>query len=120
MSLTLKVATATTIALTKARNLVNGLVFQKVGTSFVDLTQATITQNVTKAGQAKSRFVIKRPFNYVKGADTLVGYNYLTVEVTVDPNSPLSAAGELTWLGQSMCADVGFNDLVQNRTNSFV
>lgn len=119
MSLTLKIATATTIVMSKARSLVNGLVYQKVGTSFVDLTQCTITQNTNKQGVAKSRFVIKRPFTYVKGADTLIGYNYLSVETTVDPNSPLTAAGELTWLGQSMCADAGFNDLVQNRSNSF-
>lgn len=119
MSLTLKIATATTIVLSKARSLVNGTVFQKVGTSFIDLTSCTITQNVSRDGKAKSRFVIRRPFTYVKGADTLVGYNYLTVEATVDPNSPLTAASELTWLGQSVCADAGFNELVQNRSNNF-
>lgn len=119
MSLTLKIASATTVVLSKARSLVNGVVFQKVGTSFVDLTSVTATQNVSKDQKARSRFVIKRPFTYVKGADTMIGYNYLTVETTVDANSPLSAAGELAWLGQSLCADSSFNELVQNRNNTF-
>lgn len=118
MSLTLKIATATTIVLTKAKNLTNGLIFQKVGASFSDVTQVTMTQNIGNSGTAKSRFVVKLPYTAVVKGVTVSDFAFLTVETTVPQDCPLSIAGELAWLGQSLCADTSFNDLVSSRVFS--
>lgn len=120
MSITLKTATATTIALTKAKNLTNGLVFQKVGTSFSDVYQLTMTQNIGNTGTAKSKFVIKVPYTAVINGVTVSNFAYLTVETTVPQDCPLSVAGQLTWLAQSTSADASFNDLVSSRVFSAV
>lgn len=120
MSLTLKIATATTIVLSKAKSLMNGLIFQKVGTSFSDVTQVTMTQNIGNTGTAKSRFVIKLPYTAVVNGVNVSDFAYLTVEATVPQSCPLATAGQLTWLGQSLCADTSFNDLVANRVFSAV
>lgn len=118
MSLTLKIATATTIVLTKARSLMNGTVMQKVGTSFTDVTSVTATQNVGKTGTAKTRVVIRRPFSTVIDGVTVTDYCYYELSSTVPAICPLANAAEGPWLMQSMAADPAFADLVVNRVNS--
>lgn len=119
MSLTLKIASATTLVLTKARSLVNGSVFQKVGTSFTDLTTVTATQNVGKSGTAKTRLVIKRPFSTVINGVTVSDFCYYSIEASIPAICPLANANEGPWLLQSLAADAAFTDLVVNRVNSF-
>lgn len=119
MSLTLKIATATTIVLSKARSLFNGIVLQKVGTSFADTTVVTALQNVGKDGTARTRFVIKRPYTVTNNGVSVVRYMHVAIETTCPEDCPLTTAGEATWLAQSLAADAAFNDLVQNRVNSF-
>lgn len=118
MSITLKIASATTLIVTKAKAIANGLIFQKVGTSFSDLTQYTMTQNVGSSGTAKSRFVVKLPYTTVANGVTINDFCYATIETTVPQSCPIATAGQLTWLVQSAAADSSFNDLVANRVFS--
>lgn len=111
MSITLKIASATTLILTKARTLVNGLVFQNLGTTYNGSSKYSMTQNVNGRGVAKTRFNFARPFTNAAGE---VKYNYITIEVQVQPDSPVAAAGELPWLAQTMASDVSFTDAVVN------
>lgn len=109
MSITLKVASATNLVLTKARTLVNGLVFQNLGTTYAGSTKYSMTQNVNGRSVAKTRFNLARPFTNAAGD---VKYNYITIEVQVQPDSPITAAGELPWLAQTMASDASFTDAV--------
>ena len=111
MSITLKVASATNLVLTKARTLVNGLVFQALGTTYAGSTKYSMTQNVNAKGVAKSRFNCARPFTNALGE---VKYNYITIEVQVQPDTPIASAGELPWLAQTMASDASFTDVVVN------
>lgn len=119
MSLVLKIATATNVTLLKARSLLNGVVMQLVGTSFLDVTSMTATQNVGKTGTAKSRFVIKRPYTVAVNGENVTDAMHISIEVSVPETCPLTTSGEATWLAQSLAASTEFNALVQNRTNSF-
>lgn len=119
MSLTLKIASATTIVLNKARTLFNGIVFQKPGTSFADATTMVATQTTGKTGTAKSRFVVKRPYSNTINGEVINDFMHVAIEVTVPESCPLSTSGEAAWLAQSLAADASFNELVQNRSNTF-
>lgn len=119
MSLTLKVATATTIALSKARALANGVVMQLVGASFLDVTTMTATQNVGQTGTAKSRFTVKRPYTTTVNGVNVSDNMHIVIEVTVPETCPLTTSGEATWLAQSLAASTEFNALVQSRSNTF-
>ena len=116
MSITLKVATATTIVLTKAKTLVNGILWQLVGPNYMLTTRYRMTQNIGKTGTAKTRCVIELPFSYVD-VDGLTKYDkgYFALEATVPQTMPVSEAGKGTWLLQSAAADATFNDAVANR-----
>lgn len=109
MSITLKIATATNLVLTKARTLVNGFVFQNLGTTYEGSTKYSMTQNVNGKSVTKTRFNLARPFTNAAGE---VKYNYVTIEVQVQPDSSIAAAGELPWLAQTMASDVSFTDAV--------
>lgn len=117
MSLTLKVATATTIVLTKARNLTNGVLFQLVGTSFAMTTTYRMTQAVGKTGTAKTRGVISFPYSYI-GSDglTRIEAAYAEWGTTVPITMPITEAQKLPWLLQSSTADQSCTDLVANRS----
>lgn len=116
MSLTLKIATATTIVLTKAKTLANGVLFQLIGTSYLLTTKYRLTQNIGKTGTAKTRVVIELPYSYVD-TDGLTKYDsgYFSIEATVPRTMPVSEAGKGAWLVQSAAADASFNDAVANR-----
>lgn len=118
MSLTLKIATATTIVLSKARQLTNGLVFQKVGTGFNDITTCTMIQNVSKSNTAKTRYVIKRPYTTTINGEPVSDAVHVTIEVTCPESCPTATAAEVTWLAQSAAADPSFNDLIVSRSFS--
>ena len=117
MSLTLKVATATTIVLTKARVLANGVLFQLVGSSYAMTTTYRMTQNVGKTGTAKSRGVISLPYSYV-GTDGLTHIDMAYAEwgTTVPNTMPITEAQKLPWLLQSSAADQSCTDLVASRS----
>lgn len=116
MSITLKVASATTIVLTKAKTLANGILWQLIGANFVLTTRYRMTQNIGKTGTAKTRCVIELPYSYVD-VDGLTKYDkgYFVLEATVPQTMPISEAGKGTWLLQSAAADPTFNDAVANR-----
>lgn len=117
MSLTLKVATATTIVLTKARTLANGVVFQLVGSSFAMTTTYRMTQTVGKTGTAKSRGVISYPYTYLDSAGlSRIDAMYASWETTVPNTAPIAEAQKLPWLLQSSTADQSCTDLVANRS----
>lgn len=117
MSLTLKVAAATTIVLTKARQLANGTLFQLVGASYAQTTTYRMTQNVGKTGTAKSRGVITLPYSFV-GHDglTRIEAGYAEWGTTVPSTMPITEAQKLPWLLQSSTADQSCTDLVANRS----
>lgn len=115
MSITLKIASATNLVLSKAKTLVNGFVFQNLGTTYQGSTKYSVTQSVNGKSVTKTRFNLARPFTNAAGE---VKYNFITIEVQVQPDSSVSAAGELPWLAQTMASDASFTDAVVN--NSFV
>lgn len=117
MSLTLKVATATTIVLTKARQLANGVLFQLVGASYAQTVTYRMTQNVGKTGTAKSRGVVTFPYSFV-GADglTRIDAGYAEWGTTVPNTMPVTEALKLPWLLQSSAADQSCTDLVAYRS----
>lgn len=117
MSLTLKVASATTIVLTKAKSLANGVIFQLVGNSYAMTTTYRMTQNIGKTGTAKSRGVIAFPYSYT-GTDGLqhIDAGYAEWGTTVPNTMPITEATKLPWLLQSSAADQSCTDLVANRS----
>lgn len=116
MSITLKIASATTIVLTKAKTLVNGVLWQLIGSNYMLTTRYRLTQNIGKTGTAKTRCVIELPYSYVD-VDGLTKYDkgYFSIEATVPQTMPVTEASKGTWLVQSAAADVSFNDAVANR-----
>lgn len=93
MSLTLKVADAATIVLTKAKSLTNGVIFQVVGSSFAMTTTYRMTQNIGKTGTAKSRGVVAYPYTYT-GTDGLqhIDAGYAEWGTTVPNTMPITEA----------------------------
>lgn len=116
MSITLKIASATNVVVTKAREIVNGFAFQKVGTSYKDATILNATQNVGKTGTAKTRWAVKRPFTYV-GSDGLTKTElvHVTVEVTIPEVTPFVTVDEVPYLVQSIGAEPQFLAHVRDR-----
>lgn len=118
MSLTLKTASATTVALTLAQRLANGSIFQKIGSSFLDVLKLTLTQNVNSSNTCKTRVVMKVPYSYTLGTTTYNDFANWTIEVSVKETCPQTVAQQIPWLIQSYAADPTFNDLIANRANT--
>lgn len=115
MSLSLLSASGVSLVLTRAKLLLNGLIFQKVGANFADSYQLTMTQNVGKTNTAKSRFAVKVPYTALVNGVTISDFAYVTVETTVPQDCPLTVASQLSWIVRSLAADTSFEDLVKNR-----
>lgn len=116
MSITLKVASATPIVLTKAKTLANGILWQLIGANYMLTTRYRMTQNIGATGTAKTRCVIEVPYSYVDvDGLTKYGSGFFSIEATVPRTMPQSEASKGTWLVQSAAADVTFNDAVANR-----
>lgn len=115
MSLTLKIALATNLVLTKAQALANGTIFQKVNTSYLDSYRVTMTQSIGKTNTAKSSVKMKIPFSYVLNGVTYNDFCYAEISATVPETCPVAVSGQIPWLIQSMGADTSYNDLVVNR-----
>lgn len=118
MSLTLKTASATTVVLTFAQRLVNGSVFQKIGTSFMDVLKLTATQTVNSENTAKTRVVMKVPYSYTLGTTTYNEFVPLSIEVSVRETCPQTVAQQIPWLIQSYAADPSFADLIVSRAHT--
>lgn len=116
MSITLKTASATTIVLTKAKNLANGILWHLIGASYMLTTRYRMTQNIGQTGTAKTRSVISLPYSYVD-VDGLTKYDtgYFTIEATVPASMPQAEVTKLWWLGQSAAADTTMQDLIVSR-----
>lgn len=116
MSITLKVASATTIVLTKAKTLANGILWQLIGSNYMLTTRYRMTQNIGATGTAKTRCVIELPYSYVDvDGLTKYGSGFFTLEATVPKTMPVSEAQKGPWLLQSAAADVTFSDAVASR-----
>lgn len=118
MSLTLKTASATTVVLTLANRLMNGYVFQKIGTSFMDVLKLTQTQNINSANTAKSRVVIKIPYNYTVGTETFIDFVPVSIEMSIKETCPQTVTAQIPWLVQSYAADQSFADLCNSRSHT--
>lgn len=116
MSITLKIDSATTIVLTKAKNLANGILYHLIGASYALTTRYRMTQNIGQTGTAKTRCVVSLPYSYVD-VDGLTKYDtgYFSFETTVPATMPQSEVTKLWWLGQSAVADPTTQDLVISR-----
>lgn len=120
MSLTLKVATATTVVFTKAKALANGMLMQVIGASYALTARLKATQTIGNTGTARSRCTLVWPYQYTNAAG-LAAYDniYITVEATVPATAPQSEVAKAPWLAQSLTADTAFTDLVVNRAITF-
>jgi len=120
MSLTLKVATATTVVFTKAKTLANGMLMQLIGASYALTSRMKATQTIGETGTARSRCTITWPYQYTNAAG-LAAYDniYVTVETTVPATAPQTEVAKAPWLAQSLAADQSFTDLVVSRAITF-
>lgn len=120
MSLTLKVATATTVVFTKAKTLANGMLMQFIGASYALTARMKATQNVGDTGTSKSRCTITWPYQYTNAAG-LPAYDnmYVSVEFTVPATAPQTEVAKLPWLAQSLAADTAVTDMVVSRAITF-
>lgn len=116
MSITLKTASATTIVLTKAKTLANGILWHLIGASYALTTRYRMTQNIGQTGTAKNRCVVSLPYSYVD-VDGLTKYDvgYFTIESTLPATMPQTEVTKLWWLGQSSVADATMQDLMVSR-----
>lgn len=116
MAITLKIAAATSLVLNRARQIVNGWAFQKIGNSFKDATICNATQSVGKTGTAKTRWAIRRPYTYTNAAGVVVSKTmFVNIEVTTDEDCPLTVVDEVPHLVQSVGAEPQFLAHVRDR-----
>lgn len=116
MSITLKVASATSLVLSRARQIANGFAFQKLGTSFKDATICNATQSIGKTGTGRTRWAIRRPYTYVNAdGKTVAKMMYVNIEVTVDEDCPFTVVDEVPHLVQSVGAEPQFLAHVRDR-----
>lgn len=120
MSLTLKVATATTVVFTKAKTLANGMLMQLIGASYALTARLKATQTIGNTGTARSRCTLAWPYQYTNAAG-LAAYDniYITVETTVPATAPQTEVAKAPWLAQSLTADPTFMDLIVNRAITY-
>lgn len=116
MSLTLKVASATTVVFTKAKSLANGILMQLIGTNYALTSRVKMTQNIGQTGTAKSLVTIAWPYQYTN-ANGLAAYDtiYYTISATIPATAPQTEVTKGPWLVQSAAADQSFTDLVVSR-----
>lgn len=119
MSITLKTAAATTIILTKARALADGMVMQKIGTSFRDAYNLTARSFKSKGGHARTKHTIRVPYSTTIDQATTVGEIFLTVETSIPADAPLTKISELAFLGESLCASAEFKAAVNEQAVTY-
>lgn len=119
MSLTLKTTAALTIVFTKARALVDGMVMQKIGTSFRDTYLLTARSFRSKGGHARTKTTIRVPFSVTVDQTTEVGEIFLTVETSAPQNAPLAKIQELSYLCESLAASAEFKALINEQAVNF-
>lgn len=116
MSITVKIAAATSLVLNRARQITNGFAFQKLGTSFKDATIVNTTQSVGKTGTAKTRWAIRRPYTYVNAdGKTVAKLLFINIEVTAEEDCPFTVVDEVPHLVQSVGAEPQFLSHVRDR-----
>lgn len=116
MSITLNVAAATTIVLSKVKNITNGKVFQFLGSSFAMATRLTTTLNVGKTGTAKARGVIALPYTPVGNTTGVIKYGYVDITYTVPVDMPITEANKLPFLGSSLGNHLVLSEMVNTRS----
>jgi hypothetical protein len=119
MSISLKIAAATTIVFTKARALADGMVMQKIGSSFRDSYNLTARCFRSKGGHTRSKTTVRVPFSVTVDQSTEVGEIFLTIETSAPSNAPLSKIQELPYLVESLGASAEFQALVNEQSVTF-
>lgn len=84
----------------------------------MDVLKLTQTLNVNSANTAKSRTVIKVPYNYTVGAETFIDFVPIAIEISVKETCPQTTLDQISWLIQSYAADQSFIDLVKSRAHT--
>lgn len=119
MSITLKIAAATTIVFTKARALADGMVMQKIGTSFRDSYNLTARCFRSKGGHTRTKTTVRVPYSVTVDQSTEVGEIFVTVETSAPSGAPLNKIGEIAYLVESLGASAEFKALVAEQSVTF-
>lgn len=119
MSITLKIATATTLVLDRARAITNGFSFQKLGSSFSEATLCNATQSVNKINTARTRWAIRRPYPVTDVNGKVIAYKtaYLNIEATLEADCPFTVADEFPHLLRSVADEPQFLAHIKARVN---
>lgn len=117
MSLTLKIAANTSLVLEKARAIMNGFSFQKLGSSFAEATLCNVTQSVNKVNTARTRWAIRRPYPVTDVNGKTIGYKtaYLNIEASLESDCPFAVADEFPHLLRSIADEPQFLQHIKAR-----
>lgn len=116
MSITLKTSATLPLVLTKARAIVNGFSFQKLGTSFKDATICNATQNVGKTGTAKTRWSIRRPYTVTDAKGNVIPkVVYINIETTIEEDCPFTVVDEIPFMVSAVGAEPQFLAHIRDR-----
>lgn len=119
MSITLKIASATTLVFTKARALADGMVMQKIGTSFKDAYNLSARCYRSKGGHTRTKTTVRVPYAVTVDQSTSQGEIFLTIETSAPNDAPLSKIQELSYLAESLAASAEFKALVNEQSVTF-
>lgn len=119
MSITLKTASATTLIMTKARALVDGMVMQKIGTSLRDTYQLTARAFRSKGGHSRTKHTVRVPYSTTVDQATVFGEMFITIETSVPADAPLSKVTELPYLVESLAQSAEFKAAINEQAVTY-
>lgn len=119
MSITLKIAAATDLVFTKARALADGMVMQKIQSSFRDSYQLTSRCYRSRGGHTRTKTTVRVPYSVTVDQSTEIGEIFLTIETSAPQNAPLAKIQELSYLAESLGASAEFKALVNEQSITF-
>lgn len=115
MSITLQSASGVNVIYDLVKSSGQSQVFQNVGASFLDTRLLTQAQTIGKQGTAKSRLVLRVPFQYTEGVVIKTDFMYLSLEATIPETAALVDAEKAAYLLHTLAALTSTKDLIVRR-----